>query len=222
VLDCIIGLPDLDYENAVIAHPGTLPKSCSQEPSIFRNPNFAYLAVGIEIAMFHDGPTKLSTKSLDFAGRFYTENADFEEYENHYLTHVPRLEIGVKLRKFKTSSVFFYRNEDGPRFFARYLNCIELHMHGRSHEASYGNLLLEIWRCYSHLIRAGLDTIENVEDSFVITDEIMTLIIGKQWVLTGNVFKCTQYTKVGWLMLAETIKFVQSPRNRDNYETRSA
>jgi len=201
-----IELPYIDLEHS--AHLGAV--GSFDRARGFRKPKWAHIAMGLEMAMIQEGATRLTTRDKMFPARFYKQHGRLPHEEDFYFTQVPEGEIDVKLGMFKKYSVFSYGNEDGPQLFARYLNCVNLHLMGSLDNADrhlrYDDLLLEIWYCYSHLVRAGIYTIGKIEDAFVITDEIATLILCDQLCLTENVYECTQSALVAWLMLSATIQ----------------
>lgn len=69
-------------------------------------------------------------------------------------------------------------------FFARYLNCIMLHLTNVCLNAQYSDSgreegiggIIEAFSCYVPLIVAGLGTVRKAEDLFVITDEVMRVL----------------------------------------------
>jgi len=220
-----IELPYIDLEHS--AHLGAV--GSFDRARGFRKPKWAHIAMGLEMAMIQEGATRLTTRDKMFPARFYKQHGRLPHEEDFYFTQVPEGEIDVKLGMFKKYSVFSY---------------------GKDRHLRYDDLLLEIWYCYSHLVRAGIYTLGKIEDAFVITDEIATLILCDQLCLTENVYECTQSALVAWLMLSATIQVrlwasnpdeekayakkwvrenkgllnphIRTFRNRDNYETRSA
>lgn len=100
----------------------------------------------------------------------------FEEEEKDYFTRVPDEYIALKLSRMRRYEVFSYGNYQGAVIFARYLNCIYLHMMGvKARETNAVEALqaalMEILNYYWPLVRAGLKTVLKDEDSFVATRE---------------------------------------------------
>lgn len=165
--------------------------SCSEVLKV-NNPLMGSVAPGIEMAMFREGSTRLTTRAVDFAGRAYTEDgkkvSHHEDEGQRYFTHVLHKDLKTRLSRFKIYHMFSYKNDRGPRIFARFLNCIMLHLEGSGvptvlHESTIG-VLVEIWGCYFPLVLCGLATFRKGidgkgfdEDSFVITDGLITAII---------------------------------------------
>ena len=101
---------------------------------ILETPAFSSVAMGIEMAMFRDGATRLTTNAVDIEGRAHSEKGkkvSHDELEGaRYFTHVPDEDIALRLSRFKKYSVFSYGNVAGPMLFARYLNCVKFHLRG--------------------------------------------------------------------------------------------
>lgn len=144
---------------------------------------FPCVAMGIEMALFRKGATRLTTRVLDADGRVYTQNRNkvshFEEEGCHYFTDVPGEGIASMISKVKKYEVFSYGNNVSPQFFARYLNCIQLHMMHLKVPCfeRFKRAVMEIYIFYRPLFVGGLATVGKDEDSFVISNGVMTAII---------------------------------------------
>jgi len=196
------------------AHMGAL--SIPERSKILDDPLMSIIAMGIEMAIFREGATRLTTRAVDFDGRVITEHGNklhhFEKGGEHYFTHVPDENLGVRLSRLKKYSVFAYANRFGPEYFARYLNCIMMHQRGVKIRADNLNAdavhgtELEIVLCYAPLIAAGLKTVKKQEHSFVITDERVTAIVSPgEFVMKGNIDELPEDQWLGWNSLKERV-----------------
>lgn len=114
---------------------------------ILEDPVLSCVATGIELAMFRDGPTRLTTRAVDIEGRAYTEHRN---KVSHFEKDGPDENITLRLSKFKQYQVYSYVNPWSAMLFARYLNCIKLHKKNLriTRHASYQDALMEIRPCY--------------------------------------------------------------------------
>lgn len=182
--------------------------------NIVLNAHLGHCATGIEMAMVREGATRLTTRAVDIEGRAYTEHGKkvfhFDEEGEHYFTNVPDESMFWRLAKFKIFHGFSYGNSFGPEVFARYMNCIKFHIRGlhiRS-ESAFLAALMEIVPCYLPLIYSGLRTVKNDEDSFVVTDEVMTAIISpRKFEILGDTRKLPKAQQFGWHFLKEAVAY---------------
>lgn len=84
LLSSSYGIPDILKGLSMNGEDVNMGAMCYSEVLKIHNPLMGFVATGIEMAIFRDGPTtRLTSRPVHFAGRAYTEDGNMVSYFTH-------------------------------------------------------------------------------------------------------------------------------------------